>query len=726
MRSRFPALLLLLAPCSALPGQTPSDRLALDRFRDSLTTVHDTSALRTLQRSLARHETEPLVSLRSALVALRRADLRSDPDASDARSELRRLTRLRPSWPYPWHLLALAETCRAEWERDNPLSLGSRAGIGSLERALDAERRALGADPTYLPAALTLADLATGLRDTALYAGARDVLRHADAVQASPPAALLLARGRLERASGELDSAVAVFRRAAGEPAEASAGLAELELARTQLALGSAGGETAYFDAAALDDSAVVAEYRSDLAPIAADSDLARFDAARGAGRAEFLRRYWTDRDRAELRGDGERLREHYRRLLYARRHFALTISRRFYGRRDAYRSGSTELDDRGVIYVRHGEPASRLRPFVFGLMPNETWRYDRADGDLLFHFSAGYDDAGGGDLYDYRLVESVLDLRGAADAPADQLLLSRQTLSPLYGRMLNWGPNGAARARAHERAIGRVSIDYGTTTDSYELQFAHRLTAYADLVAVGMRDGVPLAHFVFAIGQAGLTPVEAADGAEYPVRVRFVALDRSDHAVSSADTTLVFRLRRPMIRGQFLVGRVELRVPPGNWSWRAALEEAPETGIVLPRDTVRVAATGPALTLSDLALGIRAASAIWQPTPADTVLLTPFNLFLEGSEVELYYEASGTAPGMPYRHQIAVYRAKDDGRLEARPVVTLGFEERADGPLVRAHRTLQLGRLKPGRYVVEVKVGGTAGEPAVRRRELRVVRPER
>ena len=80
----------------------------------------------------------------------------------------------------------------------------------------------------------------------------------------------------------------------------------------------------------------------------------------------------------------------------------------------------------------------------------------------------------------------------------------------------------------------------------------------------------------------------------------------------------------------------------------------------------------------------------------------------------------------MPYRHQIAVYRAKNDGRLEARPVVTLGFEERADGPLVRAHRTLQLGRLKPGSYVVEVKVGGTAGEPAVRRRELRVVRPER
>ena len=76
------------------------------------------------------------------------------------------------------------------------------------------------------------------------------------------------------------------------------------------------------------------------------------------------------------------------------------------------------EIDDRGVIYVRHGEPAERLRPFVYGLMPNESWRFNRAEGDLLLHFSAGYDTNGGGDLYDYRLVESVLDLRGASDAP--------------------------------------------------------------------------------------------------------------------------------------------------------------------------------------------------------------------------------------------------------------------------------------------------------------------
>lgn len=728
MRWRFPTLLLLALPLAPLGGQSPRDRVALDRFRDSLDAVHDTTALRALYRALARHRsTDPATSLRAGLTALRLTALGADRDGGDARDELRRLTKRQPDWPYAWHALAEAETRRAEWERADSLALGNRIGTGTLERAIEHERRALDADPGYAPAALTLAELALGLRDTALYVPARDALRRAERAQAEPPGELLLARGRLERATDEGDSAASVFARAAASGSGTLASLGQLELARSRLATGAPGGDSAYFDAAGTDDEAVVAAYRADLAPIAADSDLVRFDAARGAVRAAYVRRFWTDRDRAELRRGGERLREHYRRLLYARRHFALTVSRRFYGARDAYRSGSDEIDDRGIIYVRHGEPASRVKPFVFGLMPNETWRYGRADGDLLFHFSAGYDDAGGGDLYDYRLVESVLDLHGAAGTPVDQLLLSRETVSPLYGRMLHWGPNGAARARGRERGIGRASIDYGTVTDSYELQYAKRLTAYADLVAVGSRDGLQLAHFVFGVGPAETTPTRHEGGVAYPVRVRLVALDGAEHAVASADTTIEFRLDRPIARGQYLIGRVELPVPAGGWIWRAAIEQGTDAGVVLPRDTVRVAPAGPGLSLSDLALGVRSASARWEASPADTVLLTPFDLFVEGREVELYYEAAGATAGGSYRHQIGVFRVRGKpGRVDARPVVTLAVEESAQGDVIRAHRTLQLRRLEPGPYVVEVKVEGADGRVELRRRSVRVVKEER
>ncbi|HUR93208.1 MAG TPA: GWxTD domain-containing protein [Gemmatimonadales bacterium] len=728
MRWRLSTFLVLLFPLAPLRAQSPQDRLTLDRFRDSLAAVRDTTALRTLTRSLTRlRSADPAISLRAALAALRLAALGVDADAGRARDELRRLTKRQPGWPLAWHALAEAEVRRAGWERANPLALGNRVGTGALERAIDYERRALLADPGFAPAALSLTELAVSLHDTALYAPARDALRRVSPSDGALAADLLLARGRLERATGETDSAIAAFARAAASGERASEALARLELARTRLAAGASGEDSAYFAAAATDDSAVVAGYRADLSPIATDSQLAGFDAAAGESRAAFVRRFWTDRDQAELRRDGERLREHYRRLLYARRHFALTVWRRFYGGNDAYRSGSEELDDRGVIYVRHGEPRARLQPFVFGLMPNETWRYDRADGDLLFHFSAGYDDAGGGDLYDYRLVESVLDLHGAGDATVDELLLSRESVSPLYGRMLHWGPNGAARARGHERGIGRASIHYGTSTDTYERQFARRLTAFADLVAIGSRGGQPLAHFVFGLAPAETTPTLEADGARYAVRVSLVALDRAEHAVARSDTTLQFLLARPLAPGEYLIGRVEVPMPPGSWVWRAALEQGPDAGVVLPRDTVRVAPAPPGLSLSDLALGVRAASARWEASPGDTVLLTPFDLFVEGREIELYYEAAGVRPGTAYRHQIAVFRMRGaEDRVDQRPVVSLAFEEPASGEVIRAHRTLQLRKLKPGAYVVEVKVLESDGRTESRRRAFRVIKQER
>jgi hypothetical protein len=107
-------------------------------------------------------------------------------------------------------------------------------------------------------------------------------------------------------------------------------------------------------------------------------------------------------------------------------------------------------------------------------------------------------------------------------------------------------------------------------------------------------------------------------------------------------------------------------------------------------------------------------------------VLLTPFDLFLAGSQVELYYEASGARAGTSYRHEIAVFRVGRDERVQNRPVVTLRVDEAASGEVVRAHRTLQLAKLKPGTYVVEVKVTAPGGSTDVRRRAIRVVKPGR
>lgn len=728
--ARLPAVvagLLLTLQVASLPGQSPPERLALSALSDSLAALSDTASLRARQgemrERLRHHPDDNLGRVALGLLSLRLAELGAGQDARDAVKALHAAAERESGWPLAWYSLGLAETRRAEWEREDRRALGSRVGLPTLERAAGRHRRALEADPSFAPAALALAAVTLELRDTSLLGAAVGALRRASAMTGAS-AEVFLARGRLERAAAHAVPAREAFERYLAAGGDRALGL--LELARTRLGEGDANAEGQYYEGAALEDPVAVGGYRADLAVVATDSELAEFDRSRGPARAVFLRRFWTVRDRLEMLADGERLREHYRRLLFARRNFALTVSRRFYGPADAYRSGGIEIDDRGVIYVRQGEPSERLRPFVFGMMPNESWRFDRAEGDLLFHFSSGWDASGGGDLYDYRLVESVLDLRGAQEAAPEQLLLSRQALSSIYGRMLNWGRFGAARSRARERGIGQASIAIGTTTDSHELRFARTLGAVADLVAVGATDSGAIGHLVFAVAEPGTRPEHEAGGLRYRVRVRAVATDTVNRPLANADTTIVFRPASPLGRHQYLIGRLEIPLPSGKWLWRAALQVGDSLGVVLPRDTVRASAPGPALALSDLALGVRGASAEWLPTPGDTVLLTPFDLFREGSGIELYYEANGATPGVPYRHEIAVFRMKGkaDGP-ERRPAVTLSFNERAEGPLLRSHRVLQLARLKPGRYLLEVQVRTPGGPPVARRREFRVVRAD-
>jgi hypothetical protein len=128
-------------------------------------------------------------------------------------------------------------------------------------------------------------------------------------------------------------------------------------------------------------------------------------------------------------------------------------------------------------------------------------------------------------------------------------------------------------------------------------------------------------------------------------------------------------------------------------------------------------------LALSDLALGVSDAAARWPVAAGDTVLLTPFDLFRPGADLELYYEVAGTEPGRSYRHEITVYRLKDPRRPDHRRAeVTLGFDEHAAMPLTRSHRTLQLGRVRPGTYLVEVRVTPAGGpQPVTRQRIIRV-----
>src|SRR5437879_6445544 len=321
---------------------------------------------------------------------------------------------------------------------------------------------------------------------------------------------------------------------------------------------------------------------RGDRGDVARAEELAAFDGftSRGA-RAAWLERFWLRRDVAEVRNPGERLAEHYRRWFYAWHNYRLVSRHRHYDITERYRSDQGEFDDRGIIYLRHGQPDKiATYPWVPGrLEPNETWLYHGPGGDLVFHFVARED------VQDYKLVESLADAltagfggalalqgrRDLLDHTTSELFASRSDISPIYARLAN--PLGSATVGgtlATERDLGQRSIALGTNTDSYHRTFAEPLETVASEFVAGARPGPGQElHVVFAIPAPRLVPTADSGRVAYALTFRLFVADSSDSLVARLDTTRVFTAREPLRPGAYLTGQLALRVPPGRYRYR-------------------------------------------------------------------------------------------------------------------------------------------------------------
>src|ERR687898_3408384 len=732
--------LFVLTP-QHLQSQTPEDRVELERFRDSIAGTVDSIGLLALERrmidSAKSDRSNGMIHLKLGFVSLRLGDLGGRDHYDDAASEFQWAIDLQPSWPYAWYGMGLAEYGVGDSQVSFVTGFKTMLGKDALTRSAVAFAKSAEVDPAFARGLVDLANTALRQRVNIKLGVALEALRRAGQTIAHSDPEVVLARGRVEREVGDGDSALVAFNGYLQYGPNRS--LALLELARTQFLLGRFDGVGPYFDGAESDDSLTVAGYRADLATIASDSVLREFDHQRGAYRVAYLKRFWAQRDRTELRAEGERLREHYRRLFYARKNFQLATKNRHYDIVERYRSGSPDFDDRGVIYIRHGEPSSRASYAAPGLEPNESWRYDRTDGDLIFHFIARED------VQDFKLVESLFDVLGfssavklqqnnsASDnAVAEQLMLSREQLSPIYRRLQAAGRGSTGRYQNQERRAGQESIAVGTTSDSYELRFPNELKATSEVLAVGRDSTGHQVQIAYAIAGSSLEPVTVTRGYLYSVRLRFVATDVRGKVVSALDTTRHFVAPERVPPNEHLVGRVGTTVPQGSLQYRLAIQQGDDAGMTLPRDTVRVGpASGAALSLSDLVLGSRTANLGWRRTPDDTVLFNPLRTYKRGEEMELYYEIEGLRPA-PYTVELAVRKKGGGGGIFKKifggggAAIKLKFDQQATTPTVYTHRSLKLDRLKPGMYVLQLLVVDADGRKDYRTREFQVVDEEK
>jgi GWxTD domain-containing protein len=736
-------LACLLAPAPAR-AQEPDLRADLERFKAEVAVMADTAALRRLEYGLggrsATMDVEAVRRLRRGMVRRRLAALGDGWSHGRAAEDFARASVLAPHWPLAWTELGDARQAEASWIAGDLRNLGHRLGGSQRRAAIAAYARASDLDPAAIPPLAGLVESGTALRDTAVMIGqvlAR--LRRAASTAADTATGLLAARARLERELGDPDSAVNVALRFAQRSAHP--GLSRLELARSLFARGESRGATPYFEGAADDDSVSVAAYRQDLAYIAGDSVLAAFDNARAEGRIAVLRRFWQGLDRRDLRNDGEWLREHYRRLAYARRHFTLQSNRPRYHVRDGYDSGSDELDDRGIVYLRHGEPDriagrtagswplawgdadqsryisagprdpdalgkdSETRPAAAASIAGsgwETWLYFEDDSLYLVEFAAGgVTIQNAGDPDDYRLVPYLTTLPGG-DEPLirERIQAIRPDLLAYFSKALGWGPHGQAMARAAFRRSARDGIARATTTVSHQLRFRRRLAVTVQVFVVGRSADSGLAHIVYAIPRTPAFPADSTATGILSLHLRFMAEEAGGAAVV-VDTTARLRVVPQVGKDDWILGRFEVRLAPGAWRYRFALEAEGEFGRVLPPDSLTLPVAAGLLAVSDPAMGQAGQGIAWPGFAGEQAWFQVGRPLRRTLPLDLYFEVYGLAAGESFQTTLLV-RAGRKTRL------TISSEETATEGLTPVHRTAALSRLSAGRYTLQIRV--TAG----------------
>ena len=446
-------LLLSLALGAGIPAgrAEPGAAASLEAFRDSIGATVDTIGLESWRTAHCRAKADrndPMRHLRLGFLALRLGDLGGAGHYDDAASEFQWAIDLQPEWPYAWYGMGLAEYGIGD-SQVVVCGLKTMFGKDALARSAAAFAKTAEVDPSFVRGLVELSNTALRQRVNIKLDVALDALRRASATTAGPiPRSCSRAdvwNGRWAAPTPLWRPSPATWRRK-GRRGSASWNWRGRSCGR---AIVAAAG---YYTAAASDDSAVVAIIRNDLFPIAADTLLADYDSKRGIHRAAWLQQFWGTRDDLEMGYTGDRLVEHYRRWFYARRNFALVTVSRHYKIEERYKSGSQDFDDRGIIYVRHGDPTSRATFSGSGarlddrVEPNISWFYVRTDGNMYFHFVARED------VQDFRLVESLFDVLGYQQAlqlqtggvdlnnnpMAKDLLISRQDFAPIYQRILN------------------------------------------------------------------------------------------------------------------------------------------------------------------------------------------------------------------------------------------------------------------------------------------------
>jgi GWxTD domain-containing protein len=376
----------------------------------------------------------------------------------------------------------------------------------------------------------------------------------------------------------------------------------ELSFAYMEHGHAAKGSEKYYEGLSILNDSEKVARLYLDAEPIASQEEQQKWNALTSViDRKRFLRTFWKSRDPNPTDEINERLAEHYRRLKRARELY----------------SGNTRLgcDDRGLIYVRMGDPS---RAYYGDHLV--TWIYEQ------FSPSGHYDfvDRGSG-RYELGAL-SALDGPDLAGGPAEKW----NTLKHLISQLSDYDPyyqTWAARMqrmddarvyRSDEQVYQNYSADVNQVMQDLTIEYAQnapnekrqyfdfdtgvpQLAMSANFASFRDRNTsrldfyyiLPYRELSFAPGDSEKQSLLAVKTKVFDFRFEEIGGSENHHVISAKNEEIPVHA---------LVGEIRHLVPPGRYMLAVDIRnnENQKMGIYKYDVSVRDYSS-PALTVSDI-----------------------------------------------------------------------------------------------------------------------------
>jgi GWxTD domain-containing protein len=210
-------------------------------------------------------------------------------------------------------------------------------------------------------------------------------------------------------------------------------------------------------------DAAIIFE---DVKYVMSDEELSEWEKIKDpGGKKEFLTKMWIKRNPMPAADLNYRLVAHFERLVEAEKYYRFDGFRNWMSNPDKLHyltfprifSLNDKFNDKGVVYIRHGEPNDRAFDVGANAPQNESWLYYRSstiEKNLIFHFII--DEYGAGN--NWRLT---------AVLPKD-LMESRLGWDPIFNRMYTASPLEMLQLEMEMAKMSRENVMTGLNTDRH------------------------------------------------------------------------------------------------------------------------------------------------------------------------------------------------------------------------------------------------------------------